>query len=408
MRILIYGINFAPELTGIGKFTGEMAAFLAGRGHEVRMVTAPPYYPQWQILPGYSSLAYRKEVWQGVTVMRCPIWVPANRGQIKGFQRILHLTSFAVSSLPTALAQIRWHPDRVIVLAPSIFNGPAAALVARKSGAKSWLHVQDFEMDAALSLRILPGIEVVTRLAQQIESSLYRSFDCVSTISNRMLAHLVEKGVDSSRAALFPNWVDTRVIFPISGYNFLRQELALDTDRLVILYSGNMGQKQGLEVLVEAARRLVDDPRLLFLLCGEGAARLQLTRLASDLPNIRFLPLQSADKLNELLNLADIHILPQSAGAADLVMPSKLSGMLASGRPVIVTAHQGTELENVMTPLGRVVPPGNPDCLADAISSLVSQPDMREEYGRRGRVFVEQIWSKEIVLGNFLEKLQAL
>lgn len=263
-------------------------------------------------------------------------------------------------------------------------------------------------MDAALSLRILPGIEVVTRLAQQIESSLYRSFDCVSTISNRMLAHLVEKGVDSSRAALFPNWVDTRVIFPISGYNFLRQELALDTDRLVILYSGNMGQKQGLEVLVEAARRLVDDPRLLFLLCGEGAARLQLTRLASDLPNIRFLPLQSADKLNELLNLADIHILPQSAGAADLVMPSKLSGMLASGRPVIVTAHQGTELENVMTPLGRVVPPGNPDCLADAISSLVSQPDMREEYGRRGRVFVEQIWSKEIVLGNFLEKLQAL
>jgi colanic acid biosynthesis glycosyl transferase WcaI len=408
MRILIYGINFAPELTGIGKFTGEMAHFLVQKGHEVHMITAPPYYPQWRILPGYAAKAYRTEVWQGITVLRCPLWVPSNRGQINGVQRLLHLASFAASSLPIALAQIRWHPDRVIVLAPAIFNAPAAALVARISGAKSWLHIQDFELDAALGLKILPGLGAAARLVQQAERALYLSFDCVSTISTKMQARIIEKGVDPNRAILFPNWVDTRQIYPINGYNPLRRDLALEEKQFVILYSGNMGQKQGLEVVVGAARKLVNDQRLLFLLCGEGAAHFHLAQMASDLPNVRFLPLQPIHRLNELLNLADIHVLPQSAGAADLVMPSKLTGMLASGRPVIATAHPGTELADVIDRVGLLVPPGRPDCLAEAISSLLNQPDLRTELGRRGRAFAEQAWSKDIVLKNFLDTLTAL
>lgn len=407
----MYGINFAPELTGIGKYSGEMAAFLAQKGHEVRMITTPPYYPQWQILSGYSGAAYTQEAWQGVKVYRCPLWVPtrsAKRSQISGVQRILHLASFAISSLPVALKQIGWHPERVIVLAPSVFNAPAAVLVAHLAGGKSWLHIQDFEMDAALRLKMLPGLGLFFRMAEWIEGALYRRFDCVSTISNRMLMRLNEKGVPSTHTALFPNWVDTRQIFPISGYNILRRELGLEDHHQIILYSGNMGQKQGLEVLIEAARRLVSENDLLFLLCGEGAARSQLEVLANDLPNVRFLPIQPLERLNELLNLAGIHVLPQSAAAADLVMPSKLTGMLASGRPVIVTAHPGTELANVMDTLGRVIPPGQPDHLADAILSLVRQPEIRLELGQRGRAYVEQIWAKELVLESFLLSLQSL
>jgi colanic acid biosynthesis glycosyl transferase WcaI len=407
----MYGINFAPELTGIGKYSGEMAAFLADKGHEVRMITTPPYYPQWQILAGYSGAAYTQENWQGVTVYRCPLWVPtrsAKRSRISGFQRILHLASFAISSLPVALKQIGWHPDRVIVLAPSLFNAPTAVLVAHLAKGKSWLHIQDFELDAAMRLKMLPGLGLFFRMAEKIEGTLYQSFDCVSTISNRMLIRLREKGVPSTRTALFPNWVDTRLVFPISGYNILRRELGLEDHRKIILYSGNMGQKQGLEVLIEAARQLKFEDDLLFLLCGEGAARSQLEVLANDLPNVRFLPIQPLERLNELLNLADIHILPQSAAAADLVMPSKLTGMLASGRPIIVTAHPETELANVMDSLGRVIPPGQPDRLADAILSLVRQPALREELGQRGRAFVEQTWAKELVLERFLLSLQSL
>ena len=445
MRILIYGLNFAPELTGIGKYSGEMAAFLAQKGHEVRVVTTPPYYPQWRIMAGYSGAAYTTEQWQGVTVYRCPLWLPRQRNvgqalhpdrvfslsgqaehplgvqglpyisdrrtQISGFQRILYLASFALSSLPVALAQIRWRPERVIVLAPSIFNAPAALGVARLSGAKCWLHIQDFELDAALRMRLLPsqeGLGLFIRLAQSVEGLLYRAFDRVSTISQRMLARLGEKGVPPARRVLFPNWVDAGEIYPINGYNGLRQEFALPDGCQLMLYAGNIGVKQGLEVLVEAARRLAGEKSLLFLLCGEGAARAALEAAAQGLPNVRFLPLQPVKRLNELLNLAAIHILPQAASAADLVMPSKLAGMLASGRPVIVTANPGTELAEVMADLGIVIPAGDPGRLAEAIRDLARQPDLQAELGRRGRAFVEATWAKELVLGKFVRDLEAL
>ena len=103
MRILIHGVNFSPELTGIGKYSGEMAAWLAQRGHEVRVVTAPPYYPDWRVGEGYSGVAYRTEKWQGVLVYRCPLWVPARPG---GLTRLMHLMSFAVASLPVRLRQV--------------------------------------------------------------------------------------------------------------------------------------------------------------------------------------------------------------------------------------------------------------------------------------------------------------
>jgi colanic acid biosynthesis glycosyl transferase WcaI len=327
--------------------------------------------------------------------------------RITGLQRVLHLASFALSSFPTMFGQIRWRPDRVIVLAPAILTAPTALLVARLVGAKAWLHIQDFEMDAARRLRMLPAMEMVYRLGGKVEGALYRGFDRVSTISNRMMDHLARKGVAPRRAVFFPNWVDPHQIHPLSGYNYLRHELGLE-HKQVILYAGNMGQKQGLEILVEAACRLAGHQNLLFLLCGSGTARSQLEKLAEDLPNVRFLPLQPVERLNELLNLAEIHILPQAAGAADLVMPSKLAGMLASGRPVIVTAQSGTELAEVMQNLGQVVPPERPDLLADAILALAGQPEMQDDLGQRGRVYVEQTWAKEFVLGKFLHTLQAL
>lgn len=411
MRILIYGINFAPELTGIGKYSGEMAAYLAEHGHAVRMITAPPYYPEWRIKPGYTGMGYRKETWQRVTVYRCPLWVPKrtrSHPQLTGFQRILHLTSFAISSFPVVMGQVKWKPDRVIAVAPSIFTAPTAAFVASLARGKSWLHIQDFEVDAAARLNMLPGLRMLLGITRAVEKGLYNSFDRVSTISNRMLAHLWEKGISPADTVLFPNWVDLQQIYPIHGYNGLRRKLSIDETCKIVLYSGNIGQKQGLEVLVEAAHQLIHEGSLVFLICGEGAVKAQLEEMARDLPNVRFLPLQPPEQLNELLNLASMHILPQAAGAADLVMPSKLSGMLASGRPVIVTANPGTELAEIMSSLGRVIPPGDPARLASAISELAQQPEVGDELGHRGRAFVETHWAKDVVLDNFIESLSSI
>jgi len=153
LKILIYGVNYAPELTGIGKYTGEMSEWLAEQGHDVRVVTAPPYYPEWKVSNAYASGFYRKEQVNGVEVYRCPLYVPAKPS---GMKRIVHLASFALSSLPIMLKQVFWKPDVVMVIEPPLFCAPTAWTVARLSGGKCWLHIQDFEVDAAFELGIIP------------------------------------------------------------------------------------------------------------------------------------------------------------------------------------------------------------------------------------------------------------
>jgi colanic acid biosynthesis glycosyl transferase WcaI len=361
MRLLIVGLNFHPELTGIGKYTGEMAAYLNRQGHQVRVVTTAPYYPYWKTQPGYQWWNYRYEAWSGVDVYRCPLWVPR---QPSGLKRLLHLFSFALSSFPILLGQLRWKPDLVLCIAPAFFSAPFAWLAARLSRAKTWLHIQDFELDAATSLGMLRADHLLARWAARGEGWLLARFDRVSTISERMLARLLQKGVNSERTVLFPNWVDTNEIFPLQASpSSLRETLGIPADCTIILYSGNMGKKQGLESLVLAARELQAHSNLRFILCGDGAARPELEMAARDLSNVQFLPLQPPETLNLLLNSTDIHILPQRADAADLVMPSKLLGMLASGKAVIATANPGTEIGNVVGQTGVLGSEGACCCL---------------------------------------------
>src|SRR5450631_134375 len=140
MKILVCSTNFAPEPTGIGKYSGEMASWLAARGHDVRAVAAPPYYPMWRVARNYRWPPYRREQWNGVDVWRAPLWVPKSPS---GLTRILHLLSFAVMSFPVMLRQIFWGPDLVIAVAPALICAPIALLTARLSGAQAWLHIQD-------------------------------------------------------------------------------------------------------------------------------------------------------------------------------------------------------------------------------------------------------------------------
>jgi len=403
MRILIYGLNYAPELTGIGKYTGEMCAWLVSRGHEVRAVTAPPYYPEWRVLKGYSSIFYRTEEIEGVRVTRCPLWVPTRP---TGAKRILHLLSFAASSLPAALVQgFSWRPDIVLTVEPAFFCAPGALLLARLSGAKVWLHVQDFEMDAAFDMGIVKS-GLAKRAAMAFERWVTRRFDRVSTISERMLEKLSSKGVERSNSVLFPNWVDTGRIYPLGRRSALRDEFKISDGNVVILYSGNMGEKQGLDIILEAARELKAKKDILFILCGDGVARERLEASSKGAGNIRFMSLQPVERLNELLNAADIHLLPQRADVADLVMPSKLLGMYSSGRPVVATARAGTQVAEVVRKCGVVVEPGNAAALAGALSSLAENPERREKLGQAAREFALVNWGIDEVLGRAVRAME--
>lgn len=403
-KILAVGLNFFPELTGIGKYTGELTAYLVAKGHIVHVITTPPYYPQWQVQPGYRWWAYQRESWQGVQIQRCPLWVPHRPS---GLKRLAHLSSYALSSLPALLGQLTWHPDIVLCIAPAFFSVPFAWLTARITGAKCWLHIQDFELDAATNLGMLPRVHFFTCWAAQGESWLLGRFDRVSSISESMVSRLLQKGVSSRQVVLFPNWVDTNEIFPIQpSENPMRKAMGIPISQTIILYSGNLGRKQGLEVLILAAKQLQIYPNLHFILCGDGVARAELEIAARGLPNVQFLPLQPPEKLNLLLNSADIHILPQRADAADLVMPSKLLGMLASGKAVIATANLGSELGDVVGQVGVSVAPGDQLALCRAILKLAASHQLRLHLGEKGRDYVCKNWSKPIVLSRFESQLQ--
>jgi colanic acid biosynthesis glycosyl transferase WcaI len=397
LKILIVGINFHPELTGAGKYTGEMASYLAAQGHAVRVITAPPYYPHWKIQNGYHGRRFQKETWQGVEVQRCPLWVPHRP---TGLTRLIHLTSFALSSLPVLIPQMSWKPDVALCIAPTLMNAPFVLAFALFCGVKAWLLIKDFELDAAVNLELLPGNHLIYPLARAFERFILTRFDVVSTISENMRLRCIQKGVEPGRVVLLPDWVDTKLIYPLPGPSCLRAEFNIPSQTFVALYHGNMGRKQGLEILLGAARLLLSRPEILFVLCGEGPAKKGLIDSAASLTNVRFFGLQPGEKLNELVNLADAHLLPQLANAADLVMPSKLITMLASGKPVIATANRGTQISKVLDKIGILVQPENAAALAEALVSLFKDPSEGLRLGNLGRAYACQHFDKEINLSR--------
>jgi colanic acid biosynthesis glycosyl transferase WcaI len=400
MRVLIYSANFAPEPTGIGKYSGEMASWLIERGHDVRVVAAPPYYPAWKIDPKYRWRLFSREQWRGVDVWRAPLWVPKSP---TGLTRILHLMSFAVSSFPVMLWQLLWQPDLVLTVAPAFMCASAGLFVARLSRAKAYLHIQDFEVDVAFGMGLLKG-KLLQRIVLRMERWVLQRFDAVSTISGRMVERLLTKGVQQERTRYFPNWVDLGRIRPTVDPAY-RAQLGIAADSVVVLFSGTLGGKQGLMVIPEAARVLADRHDILFVVCGDGVMKATLESASAELPNVKLMPLQPSGRLADLLGMADIHLLPQSPDAADLVLPSKLSGMLASGRPVIATCRSGTEISEIVSQCGLVVAPENGQELARAVVELADRRSFRLDLGRRARALAEAKFGRDAVLGEMFNSL---
>lgn len=408
MKILLYGINFHPELTGTGKYSGEMAEWLAQQGHEVDVVTAPPYYPEWKVAANHTAAAFRRESMPGtqgkVQILRCPLWVPAH---VTGKTRLLHLASFAASSGFGLWWALLRKPDMAFVVAPTLFQAPMALLWCKLFGVPTWLHIQDFEVDAAMEMGLVKGGGnrggILRRSVWAIETFVLRRFDRVSSISEAMVGKLFRKGVPAERVTELPNWVSLDGVFPIPKPQTMRAELGIRDDEVVVLYSGNMGEKQGLDLVIEAAEHLKDVRGLRFVLAGQGSARARLEASAQHLRNVMWLPLQPLSKLNALLGSADIHVLPQRADAADLVMPSKLTGMLASGRAIIGTAAADTQLGRVLQQVGVRVDAGNSQALAQAIKTLAADGAQRDALGAAGRVFAEQTLDKHAILSRFMQ-----
>lgn len=400
LSVLLPVLNFSEHETGVGKYTFEMAKYFAEQGHSIQVLCAPPYYPWWKVQKPYSTWKTKTESIDGMRITRCPLYVPQRP---TGLTRALHLGSMGASVfLPSMFLPRR--VDVVWMAQPSLTLAPAGLMAAGRKGAKTWLHVQDLEVAAARRLKVLPNF--ATNAIARMETALYRKCDSVSTISKTMGSQLEQRGAKD--VSLFPNWVDTDGIRPLQGVTPYRAELGIPESTCVVLYSGNMGEKQGLDIILDASRILRDEPDLLFLLAGQGMARQRLERAAAGLPNVRFLPLQPFQRMRDFLALGDIHLVPQKSGVGDVVMPSKMTSILSAGKSVVATCDESDELGIVTREVGFAVQPENSEAFAEAILKLVRNPEQRARFGRRAREYAEENLSAAAILPRMEKHLRTL
>lgn len=409
MKLLLLSLNYAPELTGIGKYNGELVDALSTRGITSYVVTAPPYYPEWRRHKGYKNWWSSERKGGFVEVYRCPLYVPSNPST---FKRLLHLASFAFSSACRLLTLLSKKPDVVLVVQPSLFCAPAALLYSKLTGAKSVLHIQDFEVDAMFGLG-MSNSSALKRCAQAFETFLMKRFDVVSSISFSMLERAKSKGAEDNQLHYFPNWADLAFVTPAISGDSLRNRWQLEKDDYVVLYSGNVGEKQGLEIILDAAQVMRDEaalnnPKVKFIIIGNGANRLRLEAQAKTLglSNVQFKPLQPWELMPQILAMADLHLVVQKRGAADAVLPSKLTNILSAGGHALVTAEPDTELGKIAQKFPGIydcVEPETPTVFVAALSKLAAKG--RQEKNAIARQYAEQNMDINNILDSFTERL---
>lgn len=408
-RFLLIGHNFSPEPTGIGKYSGDMMDWLAKSGHDCTVVTTFPYYPYWRVQHPYKNRWYKKEVKvypesnSTLSVYRCPSYIPAHP---TGKKRMVQDLSFWASMFWVVLKLILFNKknDYVITVAPPFHLGYLAWFYTKIKGGKLIYHIQDLQIEAAQELKILSNEKMFNWL-YAAERRILKGSDFVSSISDGMIRKIKLKA--DRDVLFFPNWVDTSYFYPVENSRALKAKWGYNPNQLICLYSGSIGEKQGLENIIYSAEILKDDPLIKFIICGTGPYKEKLEQLVTlrGLTNVDFLPLQDREVFNDFLNMADIHLVIQKGNASDLVMPSKLTTILSVGKVCIVTASPSTSLYELVDQhnVGFIVKPDDFKELAKTIEDL-SQKDLTLQR-TNARNYAMRYLNIDNVMSKFVEDI---
>lgn len=389
--VLLVSTNYAPEHTGIGPYATQLAEHWAARGADTHVLAGMPHYPSWRLDPEYAGFWRTTERRGGVTVHRRRHTVPARQTAVR---RALFEASLLAHQLAAPPRMPR--PHAVVAQMPSLAGAVAAARIARRHGVPFVPVVQDLMGAAAAQSGISGGDRAAAAAARAERYALGRA-TLVGVIHDSFRPRVEAMGVDPSRIRLVPNW--SHVARPSRPRAETRARLGWSGDRPVVLHSGNMGLKQGLEVLVDAARL---DPGVDVVLMGDGNQRAALRERAGDLPNLRFLPPAEEADFPDVLAAADVLAVTQRASVLDMSVPSKLTSYFAAGRPVLasVAAEGGTADEVRRSGAGVLVPPEDPDALLKAVRELAADAAAADRLGARGPAYVDERLSRAAGLGR--------
>jgi colanic acid biosynthesis glycosyl transferase WcaI len=397
-KIVIIGINYYPEDSAIGLYTTEKAEYLVSKGFDVTVITGFPYYPQWEIREDYKSKNYLvNETINGVKVYRSKQYVPRYPTFIK---RIIHLTSFTFGNFINLFNVGK--PDIVISIIPFTTSSLLGWFLKKRYKAKHWVHIQDFEFDAAIDSGLLKGNKkLVIRLLQRIEKFVLNKADMVSTISFGMINKLKTK--TDTNTYYLTNWIDVEKF----GNNKLETHKYLSSNTFKILYSGNIGAKQDWDFFIEVLNHLKNIDNIEVVVVGEGAEKENFLQKIKNYDFVKHYNLVPYNELPSLLSSADLHILFQKTDVIDTVMPSKLLGMMASAKPSIVTGNLKSEVATIFNDSqgGYYFDGNSVNDIINNIKKLTENKELCKTLGLNAKTYVNEKFSKKEVLDKFINKL---
>ncbi|RFS19672.1 colanic acid biosynthesis glycosyltransferase WcaI [Chitinophaga silvatica] len=399
-RILLISPNFSPEATGIGKFNGELIAALAEKGFECSVITTYPYYPEQNDFISYNAKRYwfSKESFSSAIIYRCPQYVPKHSTAIK---RIFQELTFLFTAFIQLLQLL---PGRrftyVITIAPPFHTGLLAVFYKWCKKTTAIYHIQDLQIEIAKTFQLIRSHKLLN-LLWAVEKFIIKQSDHISSISPGMINKIKTK--TSKEIYYFPNWVNTSIFFPIADKEKLKTNFGFNTGDKIVLYAGAIAEKQGIDILLSVAKQMECYKYIRFVICGAGTQLNRLKAGASD--NMFFLPIQPLNTFNELLNMADLHLVLQREEMNHLVLPSKLTAILAVGGLAVVTATEGSELHTMISnhSIGMLADAGSVTSLHKVILEALQYPDT--EIAKRARRFAESNLSTNHIINNFCTDL---
>jgi colanic acid biosynthesis glycosyl transferase WcaI len=387
MRILVLCPHYAPDVAPTGEVMTSIATELVDQGHRLHIVTALPWYRHHALDEGWDGRLVRHEVapWGQITRVH-PF--PTDKTNIPA--RALAFGGFtALAAVEGAISRFR--PEIVFAMSPPLTLGAAGWATARLRRVPFVFNIQDVFPDVAIELGLLTGQRVIAA-ARALERWTYRRADAVTVLSEDLADNVRLKlgGDEGGRVRVIPNFVDTERVRPLPRENAYRAEFGL-TGKRVVMYAGNVGLSQSLDLVLDAAATVTDDD-VVFVVNGAGAALDDLRARARSLPNVLFVDMQPRERLAEVLAAADVHVVPLRRGLARSSVPSKTYSILAAGRPLVASVDPGTEVARTVERAGAglAVAPEDPAGFTEAVRRLLDAPDEARAMGESGRRFVEQ------------------
>ena len=397
-NITLIGVNYYPEDSAIGLYSSQWARYLKDQGYKVSVITAFPYYPHWRIREDYKNKpTFFNEKIDGVSVFRYKLYVPQTPTFIN---RVFHLTDFTIGSLFN-LFKIKKN-DLVISVIPFTSSALLGYLLKKRFNSKLWIHIQDFEFDAAHQTGVSQKTNLLFKLLFKLENFLFSKADIASTISQSMLTKLQHK--TKTEQFYFPNWIDENTINPASA----QQHPYLSSNKNKILYSGNIGDKQDWNIFTTFCKTLNPEKHEVILV-GDGAKRKWVVNQIKELKNVFYFPPVQHNDLSNLLCSADLHILFQKTDVLDTVMPSKVLGMMASEKPSLIIGNNFSEVKTILEESqgGYYFTDFSPKVI-EKVESLFTNKQKAIQTGKKARKFVIEQYSKEKIFNKMICQIEKL